>query len=78
MRRPPQLIVSEKPDRTDSAGEEEREGGLFVRGQMKEGGFVCVLQVGRGWHCELVPMFDDRTGEGGKGVVEGGGLRVRH
>lgn len=38
---------------------------------MKEGGFVCVLQVGRGWHCELVPMFDDRMGEeGGRGGEE--------
>lgn len=27
---------------------------------MKEGGFVCVKQVGRGWLCELVPIFDDR------------------
>lgn len=26
---------------------------------MKEAGLVCVLQVGRGWLCELVPMFDD-------------------
>lgn len=33
---------------------------------MKEGGFVCVLQVGRGWHCELVPMFDDWVGEKGR------------
>lgn len=41
---------------------------------MKEGGFVCVVQVGRGWHCELVPMFDDRMGEeGGRGEGRGGG-----
>lgn len=26
---------------------------------MKEAGLVCVLQVGRGWLRELVPMFDD-------------------
>lgn len=26
---------------------------------MKEGGLVCVLQVGRGWYCELVPIFDE-------------------
>ena len=39
---------------------------------MKEGGFVCVLQVGRGWHGELVPVVDDRLG-----VWEGGGWGER-
>ena len=44
---------------------------------MKDGGFVCVLQVGRGWHCELVPMFDDRMGEReGKEGKGGGGLKA--
>lgn len=33
---------------------------------------VCVvvyvfLQVGRGWHYELVPMFDEQTRGGGRG-----------
>lgn len=68
MRRPPQLIVSEKLDRTDSAG--KRKGGRALCSRTDEGGRFCLCFAGGKrvalWCPCLMTGWGKREGGGGE------------